>query len=105
MCNEAVRREPYTLWHVPDHFRTQKMCNEAIKEDQYTLKFLPDPLRTQKMCDDAVWGDAFSLQYVPDYFVTQQQIKIWHDNDHVTTMMNLLSGIMIIIDEKHKNQK
>ena len=23
----------------------------------------------------------FSLGYVPDWFVTQQQVKIWHDDD------------------------
>ena len=81
MCNEAVHREPYTLWHVPDHFKTQEMCNETVEEDPYTLKFVPNPLTTQKMCDDAVCKDAFSLQFAPDWFVTQQQLKIWHD-DH-----------------------
>ena len=33
------------------------------------------------MCDNAVRDDSFSLQFVPDWFVTQQQIKIWHDED------------------------
>ena len=81
MCNEAVRREAYTLGHVLDNIRTQKMCNEAVEEDLYTLKFVPDLLETQEMCDDAVWGVAFSLQFVPEYFVTQQQIKTLHDDD------------------------
>ena len=31
------------------------------------------------MCDDAVWEDPYSLKFVPDWFVTQEQIKIWHD--------------------------
>ena len=26
--------------------------------------------------------DCFSLQYVPDWFVTQQQVKIWPDDDN-----------------------
>ena len=81
MCNEAVRREPCTLWHVPDHFKTQDMCNEAVEEDPYTLKFVSDPLTTQKLCDDAVCKDAFSFQYAPDWFVTQQQIGLWGDDD------------------------
>ena len=81
MSNETVRREPYTLWHVPDQFRAQEMCNDAVEEDPYALKFFPDPLKTQKMCDKAVKDDPYSLQFVPDWFVTQQQLKIWPDHD------------------------
>ena len=81
MSNETVRREPYTLWHVPDQFRAQEMCNDAVEEDPYALKFFPDPLKTEKMCDKAVKDDPYSLQFVPDWFVTQQQLKIWHDDD------------------------
>ena len=25
--------------------------------------------------------ESFSLEYVSDWFVTQQQVKIWHDDD------------------------
>ena len=81
MSNETVRREPYTLWHVPDQFRAQEMCNDPVEEDPYALKFFPDPLKTQKMCDKAVKDDPYSLQFVPDWFVTQQQLKIWPDHD------------------------
>ena len=81
MSNETVRREPYTLWHVPDQFRAQEMCNDAVEEDPYALKFFPDPLKTQKMCDKAVKDDPCSLQFVPDWFVTQKQLKIWPDHD------------------------
>ena len=35
---------------------------------------------TQEMCDKTVRDDPFSLIYVPDWFVTQQQVKIWHDD-------------------------
>ena len=36
------------------------------------------------MCNKTVRRDPFPLQYVLDWFVTQQQVKIWHDNsdDH-----------------------
>ena len=81
MSNETVRRETYTLWHVPDQFRAQEMCNDAVEEDPYALKFFPDPLKTQKMCDKAVKDDPYSLQFVPDWFVTQQQLKIWPNQD------------------------
>ena len=33
------------------------------------------------MCDSLVRDDPFSLQFVPDWFVTQQQVKLWHDDD------------------------
>ena len=32
------------------------------------------------MCDKAVRDDPSSLQYIPDWFVTQQQLKLWHDD-------------------------
>ena len=34
------------------------------------------------MCEKAFWKDTFSLQYVPDWFVTQQQLKLWHDETY-----------------------
>ena len=33
------------------------------------------------MCDGVVRDDPFSLQFVLDWFMTQQQVKLWHDND------------------------
>ena len=56
MCNEVVRREPYTLRFIPDHFKAKEMCDKAIKED------------------------PSSFQFVPDWFVTQEQINRWYDD-------------------------
>ena len=42
---------------------------------------IPDRLKTQKMCSKTLKDDTYYLQFVPDWFVTQQQLKIWHDND------------------------
>ena len=47
--------------------------------------------------------DPSSLEYVPDWFVTQGQAKIWDDVDDYATIMNLLSGTMVI--RKRKAQK
>ena len=33
------------------------------------------------MCDKIVRKCPSSLMYAPDWFVTQQQIKLWHDDD------------------------
>ena len=32
------------------------------------------------MCDKAVNEDPWLLNYIPDWFVTQEQVKIWHDD-------------------------
>ena len=33
------------------------------------------------MCDKAVEVGPFFFQYVPGWNVTQQQVKLWHDDD------------------------
>ena len=33
------------------------------------------------MCDKAVELDPSFLRFVPDLFVSQEQLKLWHDND------------------------
>ena len=33
------------------------------------------------MCDKAVEVGPFFLLYVPNWLVTQQQVKLWHDDD------------------------
>ena len=32
------------------------------------------------MCDKAVNEDPWLLNYIHDWFVTQEQVKIWHDD-------------------------
>ena len=41
----------------------------------------PDHCKTHKMRDKAVSEDLYTLQYVHDWFVTQEQVKIWYDDD------------------------
>ena len=104
MCSKAVRNKPYTLRFIPDHLKTREMCNyimhinlaafflipdrvkaqemciKAVEKDPWQLYCVPDHLKTKEMCDEAVRDHSFSLQYVPNWFVTQQQVKIWHDD-------------------------
>ena len=49
MRKEAVRREPYALPYVPDHFKAQKMCEKAIEEDPWQLYSVPDRFKTKRM--------------------------------------------------------
>ena len=53
----------------------------ALEVDLWQLNYILDYLKTQKMCDDVVRRDPYSLQFVPHWFVTQEQIKIWGDDD------------------------
>ena len=61
MCDEAVRRKPYTLRYVPDHFsdrfKTEEMCNKAVRRKPYSLRY--------------VHGSCL-LRYVPDHLKTQE---------------------------------
>ena len=45
------------------------------------LEAVPDCFKTREVCDKAMRKSPSSLMYVPDWFVTQQQIKMWHDDD------------------------
>ena len=59
------------------------------------------------MCDDAVRDYLYSLQHVPYWFVTQQQIKIWYDNNYVHNNERLSKGYDGVYDgyKKCKAQK
>ena len=46
------------------------------------LCYVPDHLKNREMCDAAVREDPWLLKYVPDWFVTQEQLKLWHDDDY-----------------------
>ena len=71
--------DPWQLGNASDHFKTQEMFNEAMREDSYAFKF------------------------VPDWFVTQQQVKIRHDDDHYCNDNELIKWYVGY--EKHEAQK
>ena len=72
MGERAIEDEPETLEYVPNHFKTQTMCERAVENEPYSLKFVPDHFKAQEICDKAVEEDLYSLQYVPDWFVTRE---------------------------------
>ena len=53
------------------------MCMEP-----WLLKIIPDRFKTQQMCDKAVARSPYTLRFVPGWSVTQQQVKIWHDDSY-----------------------
>ena len=56
------------------------MCIKAVEVGPWLLEYVPDHFKTQEMCDTAVRDDFFSLRQLLDWFVTQQLVKIWHDD-------------------------
>ena len=82
-----MHREPYALGYVPDNFKTQKMRKKATEEDPWQLHTTPDRFKNQEMCDKVVEAGQYQLKDVHDWFVTDEEIKIWRDdnnycNDH-----------------------
>ena len=55
------------------------------------------------MCDDALRDYLFSLEFVPDWLATQQQIKIWRDNNYIYNDERLIKWYEGY--QKHKAQK
>ena len=76
-----MRIDPYSLAFVPDRLKTQEMCDKAIEIDPFILWHAPNNLKTQEICIRAAGAGLGLLEYVTDWFVTQQQIKIWRDDD------------------------
>ena len=76
MCNEAVKRIPWMLEHVPDQYKTQEMCDEAVQSYPWVLEHVPDQYKTQEMCDEAVEKSPAMVEHVPDPYKTQ---KMWYE--------------------------
>ena len=57
MCNKEVDIKPCSSALVSDHLKTEEMCNRAVRREPYTLR------------------------YVRDWLITQQQLKIWPDDE------------------------
>ena len=83
MCNKAVKEYPWSLGYVPDQYKAQEVCEKAVEKGPWLLKDVPDGFKTLAMCDNAVRNYPFSLGFVSDWLVSQQQIKIWRDNNYV----------------------
>ena len=58
------------------------MCIKVVEVDPWQLYDVSDHFKSQTMCDAAVSKDPSSLYYVPDLFVMQEQVNIWHDDDN-----------------------
>ena len=75
-----MRITPEAFHCIPNRFKTQEMCIKAIEADPSFLQIVPDHFKMQRMCE-AVQKRLCLLKYLPEWLVTQQEIKIWHDDD------------------------
>ena len=111
MCGDVVCRDPYylqfipdnlrtqrisekvvedNLWHlidVPEHLKTKEICEKAVNIEPLLLSCVPDCFKTKEICEKVVGTGLGLLKDVSDWIMTQQQIKIWSDdnkycNDH-----------------------
>ena len=42
MCNEALEVDPWSLCHIPNYLKTQKMCLKVVKDETSSLAFVPN---------------------------------------------------------------
>ena len=68
------------LFFIPDNIKTQEMCDKAIEDEPRSLALVTDHLKAQEMFEKAVEKDPWLLKYVPNWFVTQEPVKLWHDD-------------------------
>ena len=73
MCDKSVEIDPYILWHVPDHFKTQEMCIKAVgaMRNKPWLSFVPEQYITQEVCNEVVYTMLKVFCWIPDGFKTQ----------------------------------
>ena len=79
---------PKAFHRIPNRFKKQEMCTKAVEVEPLSLGNVPDHLKSREMCDAAVREGPSSLIYVPDWFVTQQAVKLWHDDDEIVEWHN-----------------
>ena len=43
MRDKELKKDPWSLVYIPDHFKTEEMCNKAVEEYPLLLIKVPDP--------------------------------------------------------------
>ena len=69
---EAVRKDGWSLHHVPEELKTYKLCLAAIKQQGLVLRKVPKALRTPELCLAAVKEYGLAFRYVPKALKTPE---------------------------------
>ena len=113
MCKHTVKKLPYLLRYVPDHYNNWQMCDKAVKvcfwlqemcnkakicswlqemcnkaaADDYphALEFVPERYRTQKMWEAVSVPDQYKTQEMCDRFVSEDPFLIVYCADKYKT--------------------
>ena len=67
---------------IPKHFNNQEMRINTVEKYPLDLFYIPDHFKTQKIQGKTVCEVTYCLQYVPSWLVTQDEVKIWHNNNY-----------------------
>ena len=100
MCQQAIGGNPLCLEYIPYHLKTQEMCDETVDIEPHSLEFVSDQYKAGGMCERVIEKKSWLLKYFPDWFVTQQQIKLRHDDAYYYCNDNYL-----ICYDGYKKQK
>ena len=57
MCSKAVEKYLSNLAYVSDYLKTQKTCDDSVRRDPYSLKHVPDLFVTREWID--MWHDDY----------------------------------------------
>ena len=57
MCIKAVEKYLSNLAYVSDYLKTQKTCDDSVRRDPYSLKHVPDLFVTREWID--MWHDDY----------------------------------------------
>ena len=81
MCENVVEDNPWHLIDIPENLKQKEMCEKPVNIKPLLLRYVPYCFKTKEMCEKIVGAGLGLLKVAPDWIMTQQQIKIWRDND------------------------
>ena len=81
------------------------MCDKVLEVDPWSLYDVPDLFKTQQLCGKAVKDDLSSLQFIADWFFAQQQIDLWHDDDYWYDDDEMIEWYDSYKNARHRKQK
>lgn len=70
MYENMVMKNGYTLYFVPDNYKTYELCKNAVTQDGCSLKYVPEKFKTYELCKLAVKQNEYSIRYISKMFLS-----------------------------------